>query len=60
MEKFVPREKMSKKARRQLDLAARKTWGSLNPVTRSGKNAKVYKRKRIRQEDGDDPSAGCV
>jgi hypothetical protein len=54
MRKFVPKEKMSKKARRALHLAARKTWGPLNPVTRKPKNPKAYDRKSFEKGE-DDP-----
>lgn len=47
MEKFVPREKLSKKARKALDNSRRRTWGSLSPVTRRSKNPKAYKRKKV-------------
>lgn len=48
MEKFIPREKMSKKARRALDRSRRGTWGPQNPVTRTVENKKQYNRKKIR------------
>ena len=48
-QKFVPREKMSKKARRQLDLAGRKDWGGLSPVTRRSENPKAYNRKKVQK-----------
>ena len=44
MEKFVPYEKMSKKARRELDKKKRGTWGSVNPGARIEENRKAYKR----------------
>ncbi|MDD4774614.1 MAG: hypothetical protein PHZ09_13590 [Eubacteriales bacterium] len=56
MRKFVPREKLSKKAKRELDKQARKMWGTLNPVTRKAADPGIYKRKRFRIEDYD--SAG--
>lgn len=43
--KFVPYEKMSKKAQKEYNAAKRGTWGSLNPVTRMTKNGKAYTRK---------------
>ena len=46
MEKFVPYPKLSKKEKRKRDAARRDTWGSLNPVTRRGENAKVYDRTK--------------
>ena len=47
---FIPREKMSKKARRQLDLAARKNWGNISPITRRSENPKAYNRKKVQKE----------
>ena len=35
MDKFIPKEKLSKKAKPELAKAQRQTWGGLNPVTRS-------------------------
>ena len=37
MPKFIPREKLSKKARRSLDAEKRATWG-FSPVTRKVEN----------------------
>ncbi|MBQ7868033.1 MAG: hypothetical protein IJ354_07790 [Clostridia bacterium] len=39
MTKFIPREKMSKKARRELDAVKRKKW-DMPPVTRKIENKK--------------------
>ncbi len=44
MEKFIPYEKLSKKARRVLDLQKRSTWDGVNPVTRQTESKKAYKR----------------
>lgn len=52
MQKFIPREKMSKKARRQLDNTRRQTWG-INPVSRVTKDKKKYDRKALRRIDDD-------
>jgi hypothetical protein len=51
MEKFIPKEKLSKKAQKELDLKMRKTWGDLNPVTRKPQNPKAYKRRKVQHED---------
>lgn len=51
MEKFTPYEKMSKKAKRELNRTRRGSWGAISPVTRRVPNAKVYNRKKIRQEE---------
>ena len=45
MNKFVPYEKMSKKARKKLDAAKRRDWNGLNPVTRVAEPSKKYSRK---------------
>jgi len=44
MSKFVPREKMSKKARKQLDASQRTLW-TVPPVTRKIENKKHDHRK---------------
>ena len=49
---FVPREKMSKKARREMDRERRKTW-AFSPVTRLKESKKRYDRKR-KAHDGYD------
>ena len=45
MQKFIPREKMSKKARRELDSQRRAGW-NISPVTRRAESKKAYSRKR--------------
>ncbi len=45
MKGLVPREKMSKKQRTELDRAQREAW-SFSPVTRRVESKKVYNRKR--------------
>ena len=45
-DKFVSRDKMSKKDRKELDSKKRNTWGNTNPVTRVQPNKKAYDRKR--------------
>lgn len=44
MMKFIPREKMSKKARKELDQSRREMW-SVPPATRKIENKKHYNRK---------------
>lgn len=44
MEKFIPYEKLGKKARRALDKKRRGTWGSVNPASRREPNPKAYQR----------------
>ena len=48
--KFVPREKMSKKNQRELNLNKRCAW-SISPITRLVENKKLYNRRKI--QDGD-------
>lgn len=45
-DKFVPQDKISKKAKKELDSQKRNTWGNTNPVTRVQPNKKAYNRKR--------------
>ena len=50
MDKYIPGEKLGKKARRELDAESRGTWGGINPITRKSKNEKAYNRKKARRE----------
>ena len=45
MKLFIPRDKMSKRARRKLDAQNRTTW-NFNPTTKVVKSKKVYDRKK--------------
>ena len=45
MAKFVPREKMSRKARKELDRKRRVTW-DFSPSTKIVASKKVYSRKK--------------
>lgn len=45
MKEFIPRKKLSKKARREYDSRNRLSWGNVNPVTRKTENKKAYNRK---------------
>lgn len=52
MKGFVPREKMSKKQKKELDRTQREAW-SFSPITRRVESKKVYSRKRksdVREE----------
>ena len=54
LRKFTPYAKMSKKKKREQDASRRKTWGTLNPVTRRTKSPKTYDRAKFkRQKFGD-------
>ncbi len=57
MKKFVPYEKLSKKAKRALDAKRRGSWGALSPVTRRTENPKAYDRQKARRWMND-PSSG--
>lgn len=65
MKKFVPYEKLSKKAKRALDAKrrgswgalSRGSWGALSPVTRRTENPKAYDRQKARRWMND-PSSG--
>ena len=45
MKKFIPKEKLGKKARKQLDTEQRSTW-AFSPVTKKVESKKLYNRKR--------------
>lgn len=53
-DKFVSRDKMSKKDRKELDSKKRNTWGNTNPATKVQPNKKVYDRKRDKKELDED------
>ena len=50
MSKFIPREKLSKKARKALDEAQRRGW-AFSPITRKVESKKRYTRKRKHRPD---------
>ena len=52
MTKFIPKEKLSKKARKELDSKRRVTW-AFSPVTKTVDSKKVYSRKRKAQTRDD-------
>ncbi len=45
-------DKRSKKAQREYHAKQRRTWGELNPVTRSVPSGKTYNRKKEKQMIG--------
>lgn len=51
MKKFIPYEKLSKKAKRELDQKKRKSWNGINPVTRKPQNPKAYNRRKAQKYD---------
>ena len=60
MQKFVPYEKLSKKAKRELDRKKRGTWGGLNPVTRMPPNPRAYDRRKAQNWRKDSDPAPFV
>jgi hypothetical protein len=46
MEKYIPYEKLSKKARSEYDKRKRRGWGEKSPITKKSENKKLYNRKR--------------
>ncbi len=58
MNKYVSLDKRSKKAQREYHAKQRRTWGELNPVTRSAPNGKTYNRKKEKQRTGREFSNG--
>ena len=54
MEKFVPYEKLSKKAKREADALRRGSWNGVNPVSRKSPNPKAYVRQKARKWSPDD------
>ncbi|MCL2707538.1 MAG: hypothetical protein FWF03_00325 [Defluviitaleaceae bacterium] len=56
MKRFVPRDKLSKKARKELYGKERGSWGGVNPVTKILESKKLYDRKKARMAfDRNDP-----
>jgi len=59
MNRFLPREKMSKREKRALDKTKRQVWAGINPVTRKTDNKRAYDRRRSPRWYDDD-STGIV
>lgn len=59
MNRFIPREKMSKKEKRKLDRTQRQTW-VISPVSRTIKSKKVYDRKKARRWSDDGTGLSLV
>ena len=51
---FIPREKLGKKARRELDNQLRLSWGQVHPATKTFKSKKHYKRDKSHDYRKDD------
>ena len=58
MKPFVPRDKMSKRARKKLDAQNRTTW-EFSPVTKIVKSKQVYDRKKQPRNYEPYDSGGC-
>ena len=61
MDRFIPKEKMSKKAKKKIAAEQRGIW-AFSPVTRKIDSKKLYNRKRIsraRYDDGTRDSLFC-
>ena len=52
MARFIPKEKLSKKAQKELDRQRRVTW-DFSPVTKAVDSRKIYSRKRKAQNRDD-------
>lgn len=52
MKQYITLDKRSKKAQKEYYAKQRRTWGELNPVTRSVPSGKVYNRKKEKQRIG--------
>ena len=57
MKKFIPKEKLGKKARKLLDSEQRTTW-AFSPVTKKVESKKLYNRKRKAHDRYDDYGMG--
>ena len=53
----IPKEKLGKKARKQLDSEQRTTW-TFSPVTKKVESKKLYNRKRKAHDRYDDYGMG--
>ena len=52
MARFIPKEKLSKKAQKELNRQRRVTW-DFSPVTKAVESRKIYSRKRKAQNRDD-------
>ena len=57
MKRFIPREKLGKKARKQLDSERRATW-TFSPVTKKVDSKKLYNRRKKSHDRYDDYGMG--
>ncbi len=49
MDKYISKEKLSKKAQREIHSQNRLTWGLVNPVTQKIENKRAYNRKKVQK-----------
>lgn len=59
MSRFIAREKLSKKARRELDSQRRTLW-DVPPVTKKIESEKLYNRKKSAQARWDDSGMSAL
>ena len=57
MKRFIPKEKLGKKARKRLDSEQRATW-AFSPVTKKVESKKLYNRKQKSHDRYDDFGMG--
>ena len=57
MARFIPREKLSKKARKELNRQRRVTW-EFSPVTKTVESKKRYNRKKNSHDRSEDYGMG--
>lgn len=48
-DKFIPKEKLSKKKKKELNNQRRRTWGELKPTSRVVGSKKAYNRNRDKE-----------
>ncbi len=53
MERYIPKNKLNKSARKKLNSQRRRIWGIINPVTRKPANPKAYNRKKVQPDESD-------
>lgn len=52
-DKFIPKEKLSKKKRKELNTQKRNSWSEIKPVTRLVESKKCYNRQREKSKTRD-------
>lgn len=48
-EKFISKDKLSKKAQKELAKAKRGDWGLVKPITKIKPSGKLYNRRKFKQ-----------